>query len=82
VPSLTVLIPGFPLLHFMFYPQVLNGILLPIILIFVLKITNDPFFLGEYTNSRLFNIIALLTTVVLIVLTILLLATPIIQRYA
>ncbi|MDH7481727.1 MAG: divalent metal cation transporter [Armatimonadota bacterium] len=82
IPSLIVLIPGLPLLHFMFYPQVLNGILLPIILIFVLKITNDQFFMGEYTNSRAFNIIALITTIGLIILTILLLATPLIQRYA
>jgi NRAMP (natural resistance-associated macrophage protein)-like metal ion transporter len=78
--SLIVLIPGLPLLTIMFMPQVLNGILLPVILIFVLKISNDRSFMGGYTNSRIFNGIAVVTVAVMILLTVLLLATPLIQR--
>lgn len=76
VPSLIMLIPRLPLLSIMLGSQVLNGILLPVILIFVLKVTNDRIFMGRYTNSRLFNAIASATIVGLIIMTVLLLATP------
>jgi len=78
--TLIVLIPGIPLLPIMVLSQVLNGALLPIILIFVLLVTNDKAVMGTYTNSRAFNIIATLTTVGLIVMTILLLASPLIEK--
>ncbi|MHB0913245.1 MAG: NRAMP family divalent metal transporter [Armatimonadota bacterium] len=79
VSGLIVLIPRLPLLTIMFAPQVLNGILLPIILIFVLKITNDKLFMGRYTNSKPFNLVAWITAIVMIVLTVLLLASPFIR---
>jgi NRAMP (natural resistance-associated macrophage protein)-like metal ion transporter len=59
--------------------QVLNGILLPAILIFALRITNDRSVMGKYTNSRVFNFIAIATTVVLILLTVLVVATSLVQ---
>jgi len=74
--SLVVLIPHLPLLQIMFLPQVLNGILLPIILVFVVKASSDADFMGRYTNSRSFNVIAIITAAVLIILTILLLGAP------
>lgn len=76
VAGLIVLVPNLPLLQLMFLPQVLNGVLLPVVLIFVLKITNDPAFMGQYTNSRLFNAVAVVTVVGMIILTVLLLASP------
>jgi Mn2+/Fe2+ NRAMP family transporter len=80
ISSAIMLIPGLPLLQIMLGAQVLNGILLPIILIFVIKITNDKEILGSYTNSRTFNIIAVGTVVMLIIMTILLLFSPLIER--
>ena len=77
--SLIVLMPRMPLLKIMVLSQVLNGALLPIILIFVLLVTNDKKVMGTYTNSRTFNIIATATTVGLIIMTILLLLSPFIQ---
>jgi Mn2+/Fe2+ NRAMP family transporter len=56
-------------------------VLLPVILIFILKISNDPAFMGRHTNSRLFNFIASATAVLMIVLTALLLASPLVERY-
>lgn len=82
VSSLIVLIPHLPLLQIMFMPQVLNGILLPVILIFILKISNDSAFMGKYTNSTAFNIIATATAVLMIILTILLLVSPLIERFS
>jgi NRAMP (natural resistance-associated macrophage protein)-like metal ion transporter len=49
--------------------QVINGILLPVVLIFMLRLVNRPDLMGEYRNSRLFNAIAWTTCVVLVVLT-------------
>lgn len=64
-----VLIPNFPLLGVMYFSQVGNGILLPFILIYMLILINDKRIMGEFTNGPVFNIIAVLTVVVVIVLT-------------
>jgi Mn2+/Fe2+ NRAMP family transporter len=71
-----VLIPGLPLIQVIVATQFLNGLLLPIILIFVVRLVNDRDLMGEHTNSRLFNILSYGTTAVLIVLTIALLISP------
>jgi NRAMP (natural resistance-associated macrophage protein)-like metal ion transporter len=49
--------------------QVVNGILLPFVLIFMLRLINRADLMGTYRNSRLFNTIAWATCVVMIVLT-------------
>ncbi len=64
-----VLFPNFPLLKVMYLSQVGNGILLPIILIYMLKLINNKEIMGEHINSRLMNIIAWFTILVVIVLT-------------
>ena len=56
----------------MFLSQVANGILLPFVLIYMLKLINDRDLMGEYVNSKAFNRIAWTTTVVMIALTVLL----------
>ena len=66
-----VLIPNFPLLKIMYFSQVGNGILLPVVLIFMLALINNKDIMGEFTNSRSFNIIAILTVVIVIALTLL-----------
>jgi len=63
-----VLIPNFPLVKFSILSQVLNGVLLPIVLVFMLNLINKYELMGEYTNSRLFNIIAWVTAVIVTVL--------------
>jgi Mn2+/Fe2+ NRAMP family transporter len=55
--------------------QVLNGVLLPFILIFMLRLCNREDLMGPYRNTRVFNIIAWVTCVVMIVLTVLLIIT-------
>ncbi len=52
--------------------QVANGILLPCVLIFMLRLSNRTDLMGEYCNSRPFNVIAWTTTIVMITLTLLL----------
>ena len=52
--------------------QVVNGILLPFVLIFMLRLVNREDLMGKYKNSRLFNNIAWVSCIVMIVLTLLL----------
>jgi NRAMP (natural resistance-associated macrophage protein)-like metal ion transporter len=49
--------------------QVINGILLPFVLIFMLRLVNREDLMGEYRNNRTFNVIAWVTCVTMIVLT-------------
>ncbi|HEX2917568.1 MAG TPA: Nramp family divalent metal transporter [Edaphobacter sp.] len=67
-----VLIPNFPLINVIIGSQVLNGILLPVVLIFMLRLVNRPELMGTYTNSRWFNIIAWLTAIIVICLSVVL----------
>jgi Mn2+/Fe2+ NRAMP family transporter len=70
-----LLIPHFPLAYVMVMSQVVNGILLPFVLIFMQRLINDKELMGEHVNSRGFNIVAWITVVVMITLTIAMLAT-------
>jgi Mn2+/Fe2+ NRAMP family transporter len=70
-----ILVPRFPLFKVMVLSQVANGVLLPFVLIFVLLLVNDRELMGEHVNSRAFNVIAWVTVVVMIVLTILMVLT-------
>ena len=70
-----LLIPRFPLVHVMVLSQVVNGVVLPFVLIFMLMLTNDRELMGDHVNSRTFNVIAWVTVVVMIVLTILMVLT-------
>lgn len=70
-----VLLPGISLYRIMLTSQVINGVLLPPILIFMMLIANDINLMGEYANSKLYNIVAWIFTMVLIALTVLLLVS-------
>lgn len=67
-----VLIPNFPLVRVIIGSQVLNGILLPVVLIFMLRLINKHELMGKYTNSRWFNVIAWLTAAIVICLSLVL----------
>jgi NRAMP (natural resistance-associated macrophage protein)-like metal ion transporter len=71
--AVLVLYPSAPLILIMYLSQVANGILLPFVLIFMLKLINDRELMGDHVNTKAFNGIAWATTVVMIVLTVLLL---------
>ena len=65
-----LLVPGLPLVRIAVLSQVVNGVVLPFVLIFMLLLINKKELMGQYVNTRLFNAIAWLTTVVMIGLTI------------
>jgi len=60
-----VLIPGLPLIRVMFLSQVVNGVLLPFILIPMLIMVNKKSLMDEYVNGPFYNIICWVMVVVL-----------------
>jgi Mn2+/Fe2+ NRAMP family transporter len=67
-----ILTPGLPLVKITVLSQVVNGAVLPFVLIFMLLLTNKKELMGEYANKSTFNVIAWATTVIMIGLTALL----------
>ena len=61
-----ILIPNLPLVKISILSQVLNGIAVPPVLIFMLLLVNKKELMGEYVNSRLYNVVAWVTTAVMI----------------
>ena len=68
-----ILLPIQSLIRAMMISQTFNGLLLPVILITMLVLINDKRLMGKFTNSRLFNIMAWVTVVALIILALILL---------
>jgi NRAMP (natural resistance-associated macrophage protein)-like metal ion transporter len=72
-----ILLPGFPLFKMILWSQVLNGVLLPFVLIFMILLVNNKRLMNEWTNSRPANAVAWATVIVMIGLTLALVATSI-----
>ena len=64
-----ILLPRFPLVKMILLSQVLNGVLLPLVLIFMVILINKKDIMGQWTNSRWFNGVSWVTVVVMIGLT-------------
>jgi Mn2+/Fe2+ NRAMP family transporter len=65
-----VIIPNAPLLAIIFYSQVLNGVLLPVVLVLMLLLINNKRIMGRWTNGLGFNVIAWATVVIVSILTV------------
>src|SRR5271170_225526 len=65
-----ILIPDLPLVKIAILSQVINGIAVPPVLVFMLLLVNKKELMGEYVNSRIYNVVAWATTVIMILLTI------------
>ena len=63
-----ILLPIQSLIQAMLISQTFNGVLLPVILITMLLLINDKRLMGKYKNGRIFNILAWITAIVLILL--------------
>jgi Mn2+/Fe2+ NRAMP family transporter len=70
-----IMIPGAPLIKIMFLSQTVNGILLPVVLIIMLRLINNREIMGEYVNSKRMNVITWTTVGILILLTLALVVT-------
>jgi Mn2+/Fe2+ NRAMP family transporter len=74
-----ILIPHIPLIEVMFWSQVINGVMLPFVLIFMLILINNKDIMGDYVNNRAYNVISWVTVVIMIALTLLMVVTSFIQ---
>ena len=72
ISAIVILIPNISLMGIMVISQQINGILLPIILIFMLKLVNNKHIMGEHTNTKLFNFLAWGTVAFIVGLTVVL----------
>jgi Mn2+/Fe2+ NRAMP family transporter len=63
-----VLIPGIPLFPVMYFSQVVNGLVLPVILVVMLLLINNKRLMGKYTNGPVYNGISWATCAILVIL--------------
>jgi Mn2+/Fe2+ NRAMP family transporter len=72
-----ILVPKFPLIRVAVLSQVLNGILLPFVLVFMLLLVNKTELMGKHKNRQLYNIAAWTLTAIITALTVFMLVTQI-----
>lgn len=73
--ALVALIPNLPLIQLIVISQIINGMLLPILLVFILKLVNDRHIMGKHVNSRTENVVAWSTTILLSILSVVMIAS-------
>ena len=84
IAALLILIPGAPLVLLMVLASVVNGLLLPFVLIYALALVNNRKLMGDYVNPKFHNIVSWGTVAILTVLTIIFVITllfPMGNRY-
>src|SRR5206468_3674759 len=62
------MMPGLSLIRVLIVTQVINGVLLPVVLIAVLKLVNNRELMGQHVNGPIYNVAAWLTTIAVSVL--------------
>jgi NRAMP (natural resistance-associated macrophage protein)-like metal ion transporter len=79
IGALIALIPGVPIFLIFLLVYQLNGFLLPVLLVLMLRLANDRRLMGDHVNGRVANWLGWGTVVIIIVLTAMLFASPILQ---
>lgn len=75
IGAIVALLPGIPQIKLLIFTQCINGLLLPFLLVAIVSLANNEEIMGEYKNSRVFNIFAWTITIVVSTLSLLLLGT-------
>ncbi len=70
VGAFIAMMPGLPLINVLIVTQVINGMLLPVILIAILRLVNNRELMGNYVNGRWYNLAAWLTAIIVSALSI------------
>jgi Mn2+/Fe2+ NRAMP family transporter len=78
--ALVAIIPGLPLIRVLVVTQVINGLLLPVLLIAILRLVNNKELMGEYVNGPVYNLAAWLTTIIVSALSLLLIVSHIFPK--
>jgi Mn2+/Fe2+ NRAMP family transporter len=76
-----ILIPNAPLIAISLWTQVINGILLPVVLVCMILLVNNKKIMGEYTNKPFNNIVGWSTVVVLVGLSAMLILSPLLKMF-
>ncbi|HEV2708494.1 MAG TPA: Nramp family divalent metal transporter [Pyrinomonadaceae bacterium] len=77
VGGAVAIIPGLPLIDVLLVTQVINGLLLPVLLVAVLRLVNNRDLMGDHANGRVYNAASWLTVLVVSALSLLFIATKI-----
>ena len=80
ISAIIILIPNAPLIQISIWSQVLNGILLPVVLISMILLINNKKIMGTYVNKPMQNIIGWSAVVILTGLSLTLLVLPLLNR--
>jgi Mn2+/Fe2+ NRAMP family transporter len=80
ISAIIILIPNAPLIKISIWSQVLNGILLPVVLVSMILLINNKKIMGTYVNNRAQNIIGWGAVILLTGLSLLLLIMPLIVK--
>lgn len=75
VGGLVAILPGLPLFDVLLVTQVINGLLLPVLLVSILRLVNNRELMGAHTNGRVYNAASWLTAAVVSALSLLFIAT-------
>ena len=75
VGGLVAMIPGVPLFDVLLVTQVINGLLLPVLLVSILRLASDRELMGAHANGRVYNAASWLTVLVVSALSLLFIAT-------
>ena len=78
VSTVVAIIPGVPVIGLLVGVQVVNGALLPVLLVFIWRLANDRELMGAHRNGRVFNLVAGLTVAATSTLSILLVAVTVV----
>lgn len=69
------MIPGLPLIDVLLVTQVINGLLLPFLLVSILRLAGQRELMGAHTNGRLYNALSWLTVAVVSTLSLIYIVT-------
>jgi Mn2+/Fe2+ NRAMP family transporter len=80
ISAIIIMIPNAPLIKISIWSQVINGILLPVVLVSMILLINNKKIMGNYVNKPVQNIIGWSAVVVLTGLSLMLLIMPLIRK--
>ncbi len=75
VSAFIILLPNAPLIKISFWSQVINGVMLPAVLLNMMVIINKKDVMGAYVNNKLQNIVGWTTIIILVALSLIMLVT-------
>jgi NRAMP (natural resistance-associated macrophage protein)-like metal ion transporter len=80
ISAIIILIPNAPLISISLWSQVINGVLLPVVLISMMILINKKRIMGSYVNGSISNIVGWSAVIILVLLSIALIALPLFNR--